>query len=433
MTASKKENPIIEVKHLSKQYKIGTDTTYKTLSETIMDTLRSPIKSLKNYNKQNEIFWALKDINFEVNRGEIVGIIGKNGAGKSTLLKVLSRITYPTEGEIKLRGRVGSLLEVGTGFHPELTGRENVYLNGAILGMRKREIDEKFNDIVKFSEVEQFLDTPVKRYSSGMYVRLAFAVAAHMDPEILIVDEVLAVGDIQFQQKCLSKMKEVTSSGRTVLFVSHNMNAIRKLCTKVILLEKGNVTKIGSTETICAEYEKKSLEDLSDLVNPVVRDPSNIGYNRGPKMVKVELQNQIGELQNDYSYGESFDLIVTLSNVSEITNKEYSAIWFLHDQLGQQLAIGWSYPMDNIRFTSKDSIIACRIGPLSLPIGSYSLRIVLHVPNYDVFDNWDNAISFRVVSCDPFGTFYDYPGVHQVIFFLPHKWRSIHSKEKGVN
>ena len=189
------EKPIIEVKNLSKQYRIGVDTTYKTLSESVTTTLRHPLRTIRGFNKQDEIFWALKDINFTVNRGEVVGIIGRNGAGKSTLLKVLSRITHPTEGEVILRGRVGSLLEVGTGFHPELTGRENIYFNGAILGMKKREIDEKFDEIVQFAEIEKFLDTPVKRYSSGMYVRLAFAVAAHMDPEILLVDEVLAVGD----------------------------------------------------------------------------------------------------------------------------------------------------------------------------------------------------------------------------------------------
>ena len=252
-----KEEPIIQVKNLSKQYKIGADTTYKTLSGSITDTLRSPLKTLKNYNKQNEIFWALKDINFEVNRGEVVGIIGRNGAGKSTLLKVLSRITHPTEGEIKLRGRVGSLLEVGTGFHPELTGRENIYFNGAILGMKKREIDEKFDEIVKFAEIDKFLDTPVKRYSSGMYVRLAFAVAAHMDPEILIVDEVLAVGDAAFQKKCLGKMGEVAEGGRTVLFVSHQMNAIKTLCSRCLWISEGQIVKNGSPQEVVENYLKR--------------------------------------------------------------------------------------------------------------------------------------------------------------------------------
>ena len=246
MAASKKEKPIIEVKNLSKQYSIGIDTTYKTLCESVTSAVRHPIKTLKNSRRPNNTFWALKNVNFEVDKGEVLGIIGRNGAGKSTLLKILSRITYPTEGEVRMRGRVGSLLEVGTGFHPELSGRENIYFNGSILGMKKREIDEKFDEIVKFSGVEKFLDTPVKRYSSGMQVRLAFSVAANLDPEILVVDEVLAVGDAAFQKKCLGKMKEVAEGGRTVLFVSHNMNAIEQMCKSCILLEKGNIKQEGS-------------------------------------------------------------------------------------------------------------------------------------------------------------------------------------------
>jgi lipopolysaccharide transport system ATP-binding protein len=246
MMASKNEEPIIEVKHLSKQYSIGMDTTYKTLSESLTSAVRHPLKTLKDCHRPNDTFWALKDVNFEIERGEVVGIIGRNGAGKSTLLKILSRITYPTEGEVRMHGRVGSLLEVGTGFHPELSGRENIYFNGAILGMKKREIDEKFDEIVKFSGVEKFLDTPVKRYSSGMSVRLAFSVAANLDPEILVVDEVLAVGDAEFQKKCLGKMSEIAEGGRTVLFVSHNMNAIEQMCKYCILLEKGSVVQRGS-------------------------------------------------------------------------------------------------------------------------------------------------------------------------------------------
>ena len=264
------EEPIIQVKNLSKEYKIGIDTTYKTLSGSITDTLRSPLSVLKNFNKQNESFWALKDINFEVNRGEVVGIIGRNGAGKSTLLKVLSRITHPTEGEVRLRGRVGSLLEVGTGFHPELTGRENVYFNGAILGMKKREIEDKFEEIVKFSGVEKFLDTPVKRYSSGMYVRLAFAVAAHMEPEILIVDEVLAVGDAQFQKKCLGKMSEVAEGGRTVLFVSHNMGAVRTLCNRVILIEEGKLTLGGEPSQVISTYLSSRTTNNSEIEGQIL-------------------------------------------------------------------------------------------------------------------------------------------------------------------
>ena len=270
MAASKKEKPIIEVKHLSKQYNIGIDTTYKTLCESVTSAVRHPIKTLKDSRRPNNIFWALKDVNFEVDKGEVLGIIGRNGAGKSTLLKILSRITYPTEGEVRMRGRVGSLLEVGTGFHPELSGRENIYFNGSILGMKKREIDEKFDEIVKFSGVEKFLDTPVKRYSSGMQVRLAFSVAANLDPEILVVDEVLAVGDAEFQKKCLGKMKEVAEGGRTVLFVSHNMNAIEQMCKSCILLEKGNIKQEGSNVSqIVKDYLSPYREGvpLSEWIN----------------------------------------------------------------------------------------------------------------------------------------------------------------------
>jgi lipopolysaccharide transport system ATP-binding protein len=213
------------------------------------------MKSKTSTNNRQSEFWALSDINFAVEKGEVLGIIGRNGAGKSTLLKVLSRITPPTTGEIRLRGRVGSLLEVGTGFHPELTGRENIYLNGAILGMRKKEIERKFDEIVEFSGVEKFLDTPVKRYSSGMYVRLAFSVAAHLEPDILIVDEVLAVGDAEFQKKCLGKMHDVTTKdGRTVLLVSHNMEAIRNLCSRSILLDQGKKVFEGTTEEALRQY-----------------------------------------------------------------------------------------------------------------------------------------------------------------------------------
>lgn len=252
---SRKEKPIIEVRHLFKEYRIGMDKTYKTLSGSISNAARHPVKALRDLRAPKNTFRALSDVNFEVERGETLGVIGRNGAGKSTLLKLLSRITYPTMGEVVMRGRVGSLLEVGTGFHQELTGRENIYFNGAILGMKKREIDDKFDEIVKFSGVEKFLDTPVKRYSSGMQVRLAFSVAAHLEPEILLVDEVLAVGDVEFQKKCMGKMGEVANEGRTVLFVSHNMSAIERLCKRCILLEKGCIIQEGSdVSQIVKEY-----------------------------------------------------------------------------------------------------------------------------------------------------------------------------------
>src|SRR5437016_3408859 len=230
--------PIISVEGLGKMYHLGHRARRNTsFRDAVASSLAAPLRKLRgNSNGQNDAFWALKDVNFEVARGEVVGVIGANGAGKSTLLKILSRITEPTEGRVVLRGRVASLLEVGTGFHPELTGRENIYLNGAILGMTRTEIRKKFDEIVDFAGVEKFLDTPVKRYSSGMYVRLAFAVAAHLEPEILLVDEVLAVGDAEFQKKCLGKIDEVSrQEGRTVLLVSHNMAAINRLCGRAIL------------------------------------------------------------------------------------------------------------------------------------------------------------------------------------------------------
>ena len=264
----------VRVERLGKKYLIGHEAgreRYTALRDVIGRTAKNLVRTTTDMLRGRAIitgdtteeFWALKDINFEIKRGEAVGIIGRNGAGKSTLLKVLSRITDPTEGRVEIRGRVASLLEVGTGFHPELTGRENIYLNGAILGMTRAEIRRKFDEIVAFAEIEKFLDTPVKRYSSGMYVRLAFAVAAHLEPEILIVDEVLAVGDAEFQKKCLGRMGEVAQRGRTVLFVSHNMAALRKLCGQALLLTKGRCGELGPSDVIISNYLHKDGTELA--------------------------------------------------------------------------------------------------------------------------------------------------------------------------
>jgi len=251
----------VQVRGLGKKYTIGgPQEKYHTIRDAIANSVKAPFRRLsrrQGADKSQNEFWALKDVSFDVYEGEVIGIIGRNGAGKSTLLKILSQITTPTEGEVDIFGRVGSLLEVGTGFHPELTGRENIFLSGSILGMRKREIENKLDDIVKFSEIEKFLDTPVKRYSSGMYVRLAFAVAAHLEPEILVVDEVLAVGDVAFQKKCLGKMETVAKEGRTVLFVSHNMAAIDALCSRCILIQGGMLNQIGSSNEIVKNYVKE--------------------------------------------------------------------------------------------------------------------------------------------------------------------------------
>lgn len=262
--------PAIEIKGLSKHYRISHQqkTHYRSLRDDITALLTKPFSLITGQTQKYEEFWALRDVSFEVNPGEVVGIIGRNGSGKSTLLKILSRITEPTTGEARMYGKVASLLEVGTGFHPELTGRENIYFNGSILGMSKKEIDRKFDDIVNFAETEKFLDTPVKFYSSGMYVRLAFAIAAHLEPEILIVDEVLAVGDAAFQKKCLGKMSSVASEGRTVLFVSHNMRTIEQLCDRGILLEHGQVKASGALNKVISAYSGSFAEEVGqDWVN----------------------------------------------------------------------------------------------------------------------------------------------------------------------
>jgi len=276
---------VIEAEALGKSYIIGhkQKEPYSTLRDVLtklpMKWLSRLRGSRNHFSERTEEFWALKDLYFKVNEGDRVGIVGRNGAGKSTLLKIISRITEPTNGKVKIKGRVASLLEVGTGFHPELTGRENIYLNGAILGMRHFEVKNRFDEIVAFSEVEKFLDTPVKRYSSGMYVRLAFAVAAHLEPEILIVDEVLAVGDAQFQKKCLGKMESVGKDGRTVIFVSHNLHAVKQLCTKGLLLDSGYLVYNGSSQQAVDEYLQKTIKnstcfDIDKAINSLPIDPS---------------------------------------------------------------------------------------------------------------------------------------------------------------
>lgn len=300
-------NPIIEVKNLGKKYTIGEKESYVALRDVLTNVAKSPmhwfgnkIKTVAGLEHPND-FWALQDVNFTVEPGEVVGIIGRNGAGKSTLLKILSQITPPTTGEIRLRGRVGSLLEVGTGFHPELTGRENIYLNGSILGMRKKEIEKKFDEIVEFSGIEKFLDTPVKRYSSGMYVRLAFSVAAHLEPDILVVDEVLAVGDAEFQKKCLGKMEDVTKKeGRTVLFVSHNISAVRRLCLRSIMLEGGKLALNGDTEEVIDYYLNGSQEGNAVIKYKVKKS------NKPVDITKISILNKNFEPARVISISENF-------------------------------------------------------------------------------------------------------------------------------
>jgi lipopolysaccharide transport system ATP-binding protein len=276
----------IKISGLGKQYTIGArEARFDTLRDRIASLIARPFRRLAaGGHSASTTIWALKDLTHEIHRGEVVGVVGGNGAGKSTLLKILSRITEPTEGEVEIHGRVGSLLEVGTGFHPDLTGRENIFLNGAILGMRKSEIERKFDDIVRFAEIDEFIDTPVKHYSSGMYVRLGFAVAAQMEPEILIVDEVLAVGDAHFQRKCLGKLDDVARSGRTVLFVSHNMAAIQRLCTSAVLLERGRLVRAGDVRSIVGAY----------LSGEAREGFAAAGRTGGPQILAADLEDAAG-------------------------------------------------------------------------------------------------------------------------------------------
>jgi lipopolysaccharide transport system ATP-binding protein len=326
---------IIQAEGLGKKYILSHQRkqSYYALRDVMADSVKRwgnkilhPLSSRRGPDPTHEEFWALKDVTFEINRGDRVGIIGRNGAGKSTLLKVLSRITEPTKGRVGIRGRVASLLEVGTGFHPELTGRENVYLNGAILGMGKAEIKQKFDEIVDFAEVEKFLDTPVKRYSSGMYVRLAFAVAAHLEPEILVVDEVLAVGDAQFQKKCLGKMEDVSKQeGRTLLFVSHNMQAIQSLCSRTILLSGGEIISDAATD--------KSLMVYSELLRGITIDAetgiNNESVRRGfgaIRFLSVEIQDVHENMRHNFEMGETIRFKISYKVFKEMNGVAISII-----------------------------------------------------------------------------------------------------------
>lgn len=348
------------VKNLSKQYQIGERKgydyrnryDYKTLRDILSDATGAPLRAaagiLRGKNPQsvqlqrkpssNGFIWSLKDVSFEVKRGEVVGIIGRNGAGKTTLLKILSRITEPTEGYAEVHGRVGALLEVGTGFHPELTGRENVYLNGALLGMKRAEIRRKFDEIVAFAEVERFLDTPVKRYSNGMYLRLAFAVAAHLEPEILLVDEVLAVGDYEFQKKCLGKMGQIQQEGRTVLLVSHSMSSILNLCQRAILLDAGRVVKDGKAADVIEHYVATTRTAGGEVVWP---DPAAAPGNEKVRLHSVRILSEEGKPTADVDIQKDVSIEITFWNFKEGA-KLYAAI-HLKDQVG-----GWVLASSNM-------------------------------------------------------------------------------------
>jgi len=390
--------PVIRVAGISKRYRIGPQrvAAYRTLRETVTDVLRKPLRRLvqRPPTADNEAFiWALRDVSFEVHRGDVVGIIGRNGAGKSTLLKILSRITDPTEGRAELRGRVGSLLEVGTGFHPELTGRENIYLNGAVLGMTRSEIERKFDAIVGFSGVESFLDTPVKRYSSGMYVRLAFAVAAHLEPEILIVDEVLAVGDLEFQRKCLGKMGEVARSGRTVLFVSHNMNAIRSLCPKAAWLDAGQLRYFGPVESAVEAY-LRSLQSAQRQHASLADHPGRLPGST-PYFLSIELTDAQGQVPAAFYTGHT--LVIRL----RFRWPDLSALRLhigIDDLYGTRLATLVEPELKRPHAPCQETVVRCTVPGLFLAPGSYALDVALG-PAYSrtSLDTIESATAFDVI------------------------------------
>jgi lipopolysaccharide transport system ATP-binding protein len=393
----------IKVENLSKKYLIQHEKKsahYETFSESVTQTGKNVVdrvfspwgKGVKGQPSQEE-FWALKDINFEINQGDKVGIIGRNGAGKSTLLKVLSRITEPTTGKIHINGRIASLLEVGTGFHPELTGRENIFLNGAILGMSRKEIKLKFDEIVDFSEVENFLDTPVKRYSSGMYVRLAFAVAAHLEPEILVVDEVLAVGDAQFQKKCLGKMDDVSKAGRTVLFVSHNISSIQQLCCSGILLSDGVMQDTGNIRKVIESYLNDSSLSAKVSIGEVLR--TNPEYGSIAKIINAWPINREGDRASGFKLGEDISFDIEVKALEEVEN--LSIVIGLDNYMDCRITTVLSEETGMLFSSGRDAVISVnlRLPGLHLKPGIYSLTLGLRRNNV-ALDHVVKAFNFEI-------------------------------------
>ncbi len=420
--------PIIKVNNLSKRYRIGAkEQGYKTFREAIIEGITAPIRNLKRLRKltkfednntmrhalgaernpssamlharssmqpsQDDVIWALKEVSFEVNKGEVLGIIGRNGAGKTTILKVLSRITEPTSGFAEINGRLSSLLEVGTGFHPELTGRENIFLNGAILGMRKREIERKFDEIVSFAEIEKFIDTPVKRYSSGMYVRLAFAVAAHLEPEILLVDEVLAVGDIAFQKKCLGKMGEVAKGGRTVLFVSHNMGAIRQLTSRCILLDKGKIIFNGETNECVSQYLHITFSETTAQR----MFPDHIPGEESPVVIKgIVLLDENDKSNDTFNLGESLTIELLLE--AKAKDIKFQAMVQIQNEFGVNIYHCVSVDAGKPFYSGLHSKLKVTFPKLMLYPGKYGVHVGVYHPGLSTIrmDYIESAISFTV-------------------------------------
>jgi lipopolysaccharide transport system ATP-binding protein len=386
----------LSIQNLSKSFRIAHQRDglpgYKTLHDELVTLPRRLLARFRqNRRPLSETFWALKDVSFDVQAGEALGIIGSNGAGKSTLLKILNRITEPTRGAVDIYGRVGALLEVGTGFHPELTGRENIFLNGAILGMTRAEIKKKFDEIVAFAEVEKFLDTPVKRYSSGMYVRLAFAVAAHLDPEILLIDEVLAVGDAEFQKKCLEKMDNVVATeGRTVVFVSHDMDAICHLCSRCILLRHGEIAKTGKTADVVGAYLGGEQDQSPEIDFAPIESEASLRF--------AGLYNQKGQASVSFSADEQLLLKCSCNVQRQIEGLQlsFSVFNFKGDRIFYS-TISMAKPAISVEAAGEHHIAAAIPGRLLLP-GRYSISLALHTPKTKMYDVRKQALSFRIVA-----------------------------------
>lgn len=420
-------NIALRVENLGKRYRIGgPQEKYQTFRDTLARAASAPLRKARDLLRGqaygaaglSEEIWALRDVSFEVKHGEVVGIIGRNGAGKSTLLKILSRITEPTTGYADVYGRVGALLEVGTGFHQELTGRENIYLNGAILGMSRADIDRKFDEIVDFAGVEKFIDTPVKHYSSGMGLRLGFAVAAHLEPDILVVDEVLAVGDAEFQRKCLGKMSDVASEGRTVLFVSHNMAAVSALCRKSLWLDQGRLRDNGDAHTLLQKYSEQSVE--STLVPLLQREDR-----RGSGSMRFSHVQVFGgdsfELNRAVVSGQPATVMIKCSTrLSEVRSVEVSVIF--SDIQGKRLfTCNNGYTGFEIKNYSMDKVMVCRINKLALAVGVYRLSLWMGV-NQERADYIEDVAQFTVENGDYYGTGRSTIGNRDGTFLVDHYW-----------
>jgi lipopolysaccharide transport system ATP-binding protein len=391
--------PVISVEQLAKRYRIGEFETYRSLREAIPATARRLLgrrpAARRNHERVASEFWALRDISFDVQEGEVLGIIGHNGAGKSTLLKILSRITEPTEGCARIRGRVSSLLEVGTGFHPELTGRENVYLNGSILGMTRQEIKRKFDEIVEFSGVGKFLDTPVKRYSSGMSVRLAFAVAAHLEPEVLIIDEVLAVGDAEFQSKCLGKMEDVASSGRTVLFVSHNMAAVESLCSTALLLNHGQIVTHGSVSTAINEYLARGSYSANDV--DLREHPGRITGST-PILQRLRITDDAGDVLPALRVGGGATFEVHVASAAAIPNLR--VLIEIHSPRGEKMFTLANHVQHGVTIDlDGDLTLRARLENCRLFPGQYTIRMLVK-SGWKKLDQVGGGLTFHVVAGD---------------------------------